>query len=143
MLAIDRAELPLLDEILDPPRQIFRWRRPDTVGFGVEDAVQWASPYVVAAALWYGTVLFDEAKSVVEERTRATVRKLTRRKTVKVAPPEIADGARLTEAERTEHVQRVRAYAVSLGLDETRAALLADAVVGSMLREQAEPVGDG
>lgn len=143
VLAAEPAELPLLDDILNPPRQFFRWRRQDAVGFGLDDAIQWASPYAVAAAIWYGKIVFEEGKSVVEERTKATVSKLLRRKNADVSPPPtVSPGERLTSTEVAEHVQRVRDYSISLGLDEKRAALLADAVVGSMLRGGTESDGD-
>ncbi|WP_306204353.1 hypothetical protein [Actinoplanes sp. RD1] len=136
--ATDPDEMPLLDDLLDPPRHLFRWRRPDAVGFGVDDAVHWVSPYALAAALWFGRTVFDEGRSVVEERTRATVRNLLQRKKTDVPTAERATaGTRPVAAEHAEHVEQVRDYAISLGLDPQRAEILAEAVVGSILRTAA------
>ncbi|MFD6696498.1 hypothetical protein [Micromonospora aurantiaca (nom. illeg.)] len=142
--SVQPAELPLLEDILNPPREYFRWRRSDVIGFGVEDAVHWASPYAVAAALWYGRIWFDEGKSIIEERTRGYIRRLTDRQKVEVSSPRRpAPSQRPSEAEHGEHVRLVYQYVVSLGMDDGRAELLAQAIVEAILRIEEKPTGDG
>lgn len=136
---VDEHELPLLEDVLDPPRRLFpRWKS-EAVGFGVDDAVHWVSPYAVAAALWYSRIWYDETKSVVESRTRKFVRALLRQE----APPEVEPPAPvahtgLTGEQLSGHVRAVHQYAVALGLDEARAEVLAKAMVGALL----DPPGD-
>ncbi|WP_327040048.1 hypothetical protein OG400_19115 [Micromonospora ureilytica] len=138
VLAVEPAELPLLEDLLDPPRQLFRWRRPDTVGFGVEDAVHWATPYAVAAALWYAKVWIDEGKSLVEERTRDVVRELLQRRQQAAPPTPPSARTPLAAHDRAAHVRMVRDWAVQLGMEDVRADLLAHAVVGALLPDETE-----
>lgn len=143
VISVQPEELPLLEDILNPPREYFRWRRSDVIGFGVEDAAHWASPYAVAAALWYGRIWFSEGKSIIEERTRGYIRRLADRQNAGVAPPRRpAPSQRPSEGEHAEHVRLVCQYVVSLGMD-SRAELLAQVVVEAILRPEAKPTSDG
>lgn len=132
--ATEPAELELLEDMLDPPRKLFRWPGGDAVGFGAADLVHWASPYAIAAAIWYGRIWYDEGKSVVESRTRKLVSKLLAgKKTAEVEPPRRPEGVQLTPEQQRAHIAIVKRYVVVLGMDEAQAELLARAIVGSLI----------
>jgi hypothetical protein len=129
-------ETHFLEDLLEPPPRRLPWQRSRPLDVGVSDVVDYVSPIAIAATLWYGGILFDEAKSVVEGRTRDLVRRLlSRRGTGEGAAPDrpapVAPIA-LTPAQRKAHVALVKRYAIPLGLDEQRAEVLARAIVGSM-----------
>ena len=132
--ASEPAELELLEDMLDPPRRLFRWPGTEAVGFGAADLVHWASPYAIAAAIWYGRIWYDEGKSVVESRTRKLVRKLLDgKKAAEVEPPRRPEGVRLTPEQQRVHIATVKKYVVVLGMEEAQADLLARAIVGALV----------
>ncbi|GAB3849164.1 hypothetical protein ACFPIJ_36635 [Dactylosporangium cerinum] len=127
--------MPLLDSLLDPPRELFGWRQSSAVGFGIEDAVQWASPVAVVVAMWAKDVLLGAGQSVLEDRTKGWMTKLLkdRRKPATPAAPT-----------RAELIERVREYAIELDMKPARAELLAQAVVESLLEARdAERASNG
>lgn len=136
-------ELPILDEtadlyFADPARAIAPGRGEGTVGFGLELAL--LGPYVVHAAVaairWLASVVADSAKEEGADAVRTGVRQLIDRlagRHTDATPHPLAlsdeDVARLRAVTRTS--------AASAGLDDARAGLVADAVVGALLRPAA------
>lgn len=137
--ALQPEELPVLEELLDPPRRLLPWRRSGVAGFGIGDVVEWVSPSVVMAALWYGRALFDPAGSLIEKRTRKTIGGLSRRRHRPVTPP---TGPAIGDSERAEHTRMVRDLLVSADFDADRALFTADMIVGELLRVWGEANGD-
>jgi hypothetical protein len=111
-------------------------RESAAVGFGVGDAADFLSPYVIAATLWYAKLWFDEGKSAVESRTRRRVQAIFNRKRNTVEPSQLPPrpaGREIAPDELMQHYDAVRAFVVAMGLDDAKADLLASAVVGRMI----------
>ena len=143
--AVAPAELPLLEDMLDPPRRLFRRRRSDSVGFGVDNAVHWLAPSVIAISLWYGRIWFDEGKSVIEARTRDLLSKGFSKvlgvKKIEEQPQPPTNGA-LTPQKIIQDIQAARTLLVSLGYDDRRAELTARAVVTAIITAATQSAND-
>ena len=95
--AVAPAEGPLLEQLIRPGRLEFL-RRSGAVGYGIEDIVQVASPYVLVGVGWAWAVVANEAKVQAEEKLkRLTSRAFGR----KAEPPKALDGQppKVTEAD--------------------------------------------
>lgn len=133
-------ELPLLDEtadeyFADPAAALAPGRGEGTVGFGLELAL--LGPYVVHAAVavvrWLAGVALESAKEeggdVVRSGVHTVIARIAgRTQDAGPRPLTLSDG----DVARLRAV--TRASATSAGLDDARAGLVADAVVGALLR---------
>jgi hypothetical protein len=120
------------EEFFDDPDGVLRARgRDEAVGFGLDVAM--LTPYILAAAgsvvTFLLTTVADSVKDEVRPRITARVRGLFRGNAA--ASPD-AEPARLTPAQARQVHDITRQRATSLGLPESTAVLLADAVVGGM-----------
>jgi hypothetical protein len=125
-------ELPLLRQITARRRWHERLQGR-SVGYGVDTAVTVVAPYVVLAVIWAKSVIGGEVRAVAEKRLRDLTRKLLHVEPseipVPVGPPPL-DPAALVEA--------VVMYTDTLGgLTPEQSILLADALVGRLLRDGA------
>jgi hypothetical protein len=138
-------ELPILDETADlyfddPAAALEPGRGEGTVGFGLELAL--LGPFVVHAAVaavrWLASVVADSAQEEGAEAVRQGVRALIGRLAGRHPEPGGAPHAlALSDADVARLRAVTRSSATSAGLDEARAGLVADAVVGALLRPAA------
>ncbi len=134
-------ELPILDLtseefFADPDAALAADRRDESLGFGIELAM--LTPVVLAVVTPVVQFLVDlardtftdAAKQEVTPRVAAWLRRVTHRDDEKpVGPP----SAGLTETQARAVHDLAHRRALDLGLDESRAGLLADAVVGGLV----------
>ncbi len=72
--AVAPAEQPLLDQLIKP-RPFEFLRRSGAVGYGVEDIVQVASPYVMVGVAWAWAVVVNDAKAEAEKKIKRVYRR--------------------------------------------------------------------
>ncbi len=72
--AVAPAEQPLLSQLMEP-RPFEFLRRPGAVGYGVEDIVHVASPYVMVGVAWAWAVVVNDAKAEAEKRIKRVYRR--------------------------------------------------------------------
>jgi hypothetical protein len=111
----------------DPPR------RDETLGFGVDLAL--VTPYALAVAGWVVQFLGSVATDIAKDTTKPVAQSLVRRMLIGAGgrsaerQPVVLSREQLTAVRESSYAQ-----ACALGLKPERAALLADAVVGSINR---------
>lgn len=130
----------------DPDGVLAPARRDETLGFGIE--LSMLTPYVLAALIpvvqFLVGAVTETAKQQAQPRLEELVRRLFRRKGGAPVAPESAPAAGSAAAAEsapaaitTEQARRTRDLAFgrarSAGLDEERAGLLADALVGALV----------
>ncbi|MFC4851869.1 hypothetical protein [Actinophytocola glycyrrhizae] len=127
-------ELPILEDILDPPhRRLFG--NSDSVGFGVGELTEWVSPVCVAVVTWYARIWYTEGKSQIEKRTRKWIsRRISRGGDEEPTPPARPE-LPMTSTQLEAHADEVARFAVTLGLDKRSAQLLGKAVVGAVVEK--------
>jgi hypothetical protein len=108
------------EEYFRDPRSVLAPRRRDeAIGFGLDLAL--LTPYVLAIATPVLGVLTSIAQQTLEDASARMIRRLFRRGDVSLS------------ASQAEQVRDVALeHARGLGLDDGRAALLADAIVGGL-----------
>lgn len=113
------------DEYFRDPRSVLEPRRRDeAIGFGLDLAL--LTPYVLAVATPVVGVLAAIAQQTLQDASVRTIQRLLRRRGEPDTGPALsADQARRLRDSALEHARGV-------GLDEPRATLLADAIVGGL-----------
>lgn len=133
-------ELPLFSDVAseyfrDPEAALEVRQREESVGFGLELAL--LTPYVLAVVTYVVRMLASLIEQSVRDELKPSVEQLVHKMFRRhgQAPAEAEAGAE-TPILTTDQLLRVRESAygrgIALGLDETRAGLLADAVVGRL-----------
>jgi hypothetical protein len=117
------------DFFRDPEASVRMDAREEAVGFGLELAM--LTPYVLAAATAVVELLAAVVQESVKEEAKAPITQLLRRLLgrARAAPNEVAP---LTDAQRRKVRDTAYGRARDLGLDEGRAHVLADAIVGGL-----------
>lgn len=117
------------DYFRDPKASLRADGRDEAVGFGLELAM--LTPCVLAVATAVVQLLVTVVQESVQEEVKPPIVQLMRRMLRREgAPPE--DVPALTDAQRRRVRDTAYDRAQNLGLDEGRARLLADAVVGGL-----------
>lgn len=136
-LAVDSAapdELLTFDEVAeeyfaDPQSTLMVNKRDETVGFGLELAL--LTPFALAVAEFViGFVidlLRDIAKDAAKPGLSAAMKRVLRVRTDQTPPPGQVE---LTDEQRARIFAAAREQAARLGLDEDKAVLLGNAIVG-------------
>lgn len=130
IMQVQPDELQVLRELcVRPPR--FSGKLGRSFGYGVESGLDLIAPYAIVVAVWAMGIVRDEGKRITEARLRRLVQRLLHEE---MEAPEQAE--ELTSSiDAIAFCEKATRYGQELGLDETRAALLANALVGS-LQEQ-------
>ena len=120
----------------DPDAALNPRQRDEAVGFGLELAM--LTPYVLAVAKPVVRLLASLLEESLAEELKPSVAQLVRR-LLRTGAPAAEPGAAAADAAVLDVAQmrRLRATAydrgIALGLDEARATLLADSVVGGLV----------
>jgi hypothetical protein len=125
----------------DPRRAERRWRRKhdNPAGFGPAGAVALVTPVVALVSGSVVTALSDGADGSVRTRTATMLRRLTgrRRRAVAAAPPRMVPDWSIVQLAEVRRVALERG--IGLGLRPARAEVIADAVVGELVRSRDQP----
>jgi hypothetical protein len=136
-LVIERAapdELLTFDEVAeeyyaDPQSTLMLNKKDEAVGFGLELAL--LTPFALALAEFVigfvGDLLRDVAKDQAKSAVSGALKRVMRARTAQAAPPGEEE---LTKEQRTRIFMAAREQAARLGLDEDRAVLLGNAIIG-------------
>lgn len=136
-LVIDRAapdELLTFDEVAeeyyaDPQSTLALIKKDEAVGFGLELVL--LTPFALAVAEFVigfvGDLLRDVAKDAAKSPISDALKRMLRGRTDQASPP---DEVELTKAQRAQIFAAAREQSARLGLDEDKAVLLGNAIIG-------------
>lgn len=136
-LVIERAapdELLTFDEVAeeyygDRQSTLMLNKKDEAVGFGLELAL--LTPFALALAEFVigfvGDLLRDVAKDQAKSAVSGALKRVMRARTAQAAPPGEEE---LTKEQRTRIFTAAREQATRLGLDEDKAVLLGNAIIG-------------
>ena len=136
-LVIERAapdELLTFDEVAeeyyaDRQSTLMLNKKDEAVGFGLELAL--LTPFALALAEFVigfvGDLLRDVAKDQAKSAVSGALKRVMRARTAQAAPPGEVE---LTKEQRTRVFTAAREQASRLGLDEDKAVLLGNAIIG-------------
>jgi hypothetical protein len=136
--ALAPEELPSFALVAEPyltdPRRAEKQLRDhdDPMGFGLGDALAMATPVIALVSGSVVTALSDSVAASVRDAGGKLVRKITR----KAKPHELPAAPEWTPEQLDEIREVALARALDLGMKKAKAATLADALVGALLRRR-------
>jgi hypothetical protein len=115
------------------PKRVLGTHKEDMLGFGLDAAIVYLTPFVLAITT---DVIKDIVEPTIKEKLRKMITALIRH--IFKGCRSSKDGPKiplptLLPEQRAQLRQRIREKARQLGLEEAKAELLADAVLGSLI----------